>query len=126
MSTNEPDAPVKVIRLNYLTDAATGPTISLVGGDESSLRLALEENKFLAVSGDGVAISPGMGNNVTVQGMSTNMIYGGMLQDLPFPMALIPTTPVSPFPKQLIRLPFLGQMAAMVQSFAVAAAFTGI
>jgi hypothetical protein len=127
MPVKEPTKPVKVIRLNYINKKSPdSPTISLVGGDKPEIRLAPTPKSFLSVTGDGIALSPGLGNSFTLQAMSGNMTYAGMLQDLPFPMALLPTTPATPFPKQRIKLPFLGLFPQMLQAIALISSFTGI
>jgi hypothetical protein len=125
--TKEPLRPVKVIRLNYLSKLKPdSPTISLVGGDQPEIRLAADSKSFLAVTTKGIALSPGIGNSFAIQGLSGNMNYGGMLQDLPFPLSMMPTTPVTPFPKQYIKLPFLGLFPQILQGLALIGSFTGI
>jgi hypothetical protein len=127
MPTNEPTKPVRVIRLNYLNKKAPdSPTISLIGGEKPEIRLAPNEKSFMSITPDGIAMSPGMGNSFTLQAMSGNMTYAGMLQDLPFPLALLPTTPATPFPKQYIKLPFLGLFPQILQGLALMSSFTGI
>lgn len=127
MSISEPNAPVKVFRLNYLNkEAPDSPTISMIGGDRPAIRMAVDSKTFMSVTPQGIAMSPGTGNSFAIKGMSSNMVYGGMLQDLPFPMALLPTTPATPFPKQMIRLPFMGQFAQMGPALGLATTLIGV
>lgn len=127
MATSEPTKPVRIIRLNYLKKKDNdSPTIALIGGEKPEIRLAPNEKSFFSVTPDGIAMSPGLGNSFTLQAMSGNMTYGGMLQDLPFPMALLPTTPATPFPKQYMKLPFLGLFPQLLQGIALISSFTGI
>jgi hypothetical protein len=70
-------------------------------------------------------LSPGIGNNVNIQGMSQNMRYAGLLMDLPFPLSILPTTPFTPFPKQVMMpplakiVPFLADMSTILSSLVI-------
>lgn len=104
----EPKKSNKIIRINhYESDKEKSPFIALLGGEEPEVRVAASNNTFLSVKKQGVSVSPGLGNNITIQGMSHNMTYGGMLQDLPFPLSIMPTTTFNPFPKQFMKIPFI-------------------
>lgn len=119
----EPKKPNKIIRINhYEGDKEKSPFIILLGGDEPEVRVAARKDVFLSVKEQGISLSPGLGNSVTIQGMSHNMTYGGMLQDLPFPLSIMPTTTFNPFPKQLMKIPFidltkdLGKLMSLMSS----------
>ena len=97
--------PIKAFRLSYVkTDPDMNPTVQVMGAP-SEVRLSTSPKVFMSVREDGITLSPGLGGQINLQGLSHNMRYGGLLMDLPFPLTLIPSTPFTPFPKQVFNPP---------------------
>lgn len=123
----EPIKKTKVIRLNYKKKYQDqSPFIALLGGKEPELRLGANAKTFMSIKEQGISLSPGLGNSITIQGMSHNMTYGGMLFDLPFPLSLMPVTTFNPFPKQFMTVPFLGLFGNMIQLGMLGSSMLGI
>jgi hypothetical protein len=101
--------PQKIYRLNYYGKQDGMLAQISILGDPGEVRIAATGKSFLSVTEDGLNFSPGMGNPINIQAMSSNMKYGGMLQALPFPMSLLPSTTYTPYPKQII-VPPMGDM----------------
>lgn len=118
--------PAKVIRLNYSKNRPTETMASLsVFGDPAEVRAAVNQRQFMSVNETGISLSPGVGSHINIQALPQNMVYGGMLRDLPFPMSIIPVTPFTPFPNQIIVPPLLGLMPTLVQVASLASLFPG-
>lgn len=97
--------PAKTLRLVYQKDDPNLNSYLMLLGNPSEVRIGVSDKTFLSVREDGISISPGMAQNLNFQAMSHNMRYGGMLMDLPFPMSLIPSTPITPMPQQIMAPP---------------------
>lgn len=123
----EPAKNIKMISLSHnKSQKEKSPFIALIGGDEPEIRLAANEKAFVSIKEKGISLSPGMGNSLTIQGMSHNMTYGGMLTDLPFPLSIMPTTTFNPFPKQFMKVPFLDLVKNLSQLGVLASSMVGI
>lgn len=114
--------PTKTLRLNYVKlDPQLGAHIQVLGRP-AEVRIAASDKSFISVRDDGISVSPGIGMNVNFQGMSQNMRYAGLLMDLPFPLSILPTTPFTPFPKQIFMpplakiMPFLADLSLIASS----------
>lgn len=112
--------PSKSIRLSFVkNDPELGAHIQLLGRP-AEVRIASSNKVFLSVREEGITLSPGMTNNINLQGMSHNLRYGGLLMDLPFPMSLIPVTPFTPYPKQFFApplskiMPFVSDLSSLL------------
>jgi hypothetical protein len=112
--------PSKSLRLNYwqLTPEF-GACIGVLGGPNEVL-LQASQKAFISVKEDVVSISGGFPSKINIQGMSDSFRYAGMLQDLPFPLTLIPSTLATPLPKQLFVPPFMGLLPQLSQLGAIA------
>ena len=117
--------PSKTFRLAYIeNDKALGAVVQILGAP-AEVRIAATDKNFISVRNDGISLSPGIGNNVNFQGLSQNMRYAGLLMDLPFPMSILPTTPFTPFPKQVFMpplakiIPFLADTSLILSSLMV-------
>jgi hypothetical protein len=107
--------PQKIYRLNYFSsEPKLGAQISILG-DPAEIRIAATPKSFIGVSEDGITLSAGPGKPINVQAMSSNFKYGGMLQALPFPLSLLPSTTYTPFPKQIIVPPLKPLIQTLVQ-----------
>ena len=118
--------PMKIIRLNYWRNDPDLAAYLAIVGKPSEVRLGVSPDKFLAVSESGISLSPGLSKQVNIQGLSGNIRYAGMIQDLPFPMSLIPVTLITPLPKQVINPPLKGVMSTVRDLTAAASMLTGI
>lgn len=97
--------PSKTFRLAYVkTDPKLGAVIQILG-NPAEVRIAASDKSFISVRDDGISVSPGLANNLNLQVLPHNMRYAGLLMDLPFPLSILPTTPFTPFPKQIFAPP---------------------
>ena len=114
--------PIKSFRLSYVKTNANGEAVIQVLGRPTEARIAASSKSFVSVTTDGISLSPGYGNNVNFQGLPQNMRYAGLLMDLPFPLSILPTTPFTPFPKQVFApplakiIPFISDMSLILSS----------
>ena len=113
--------PQKTIRLNY-TDPEETAAITILG-DPPEMRVGSAPNSFIATSPDGTSISGGFPSTINIQGMSSSMRYAGMLQDIPFPLSMIPSTAATPAPKQIFKPPFMEQLPMINQLAAMSLMF---
>lgn len=116
----------KVLRLKYWgNNDLSQPTISLLD-NPNELRLATGPKAFISVKEDQISIAAGTPAVINIQGLSTSMKYAGMIQDLPFPLTLLPTTPFTPFPKQIIVPPLADLLPTLRQVASVASSLIGL
>lgn len=116
------ERPVKYLRLNYWQLAPElGAVIAVMGGPNEILLQATPKS-FISIKEDVVTISGGFPSKINIQGMSDSFRYAGMLQDLPFPLSLIPSTTFTPLPKQIFTPPFMTLLPQLVQLSSVATA----
>jgi hypothetical protein len=97
--------PQKIIRLNYAVSSPDMYANISIFGNPSEVRITSGEKSFISVKETGVTIGASSPAKINIQGMSGSMIYGGLLQDLPFPMSTMPVTPATPFAKQVFKPP---------------------
>lgn len=114
--------PAKYFRLNFVDQQAKA--FIAIFGDPNEVRIAASASNFLSVKDDGITLSPGLGNKLNVQTMP-GMVYGGMLQDLPFPLTLLPSTMTTPLPKQTIAVPMQDLLPTIRTIASIAASFVG-
>ncbi len=114
--------PAKTLRLNFVKVDDRGNAMLQILGSPAEVRMATSPKTFISVREDGITLAPGLGSSVSIQGLPHNMNYGGMLIDLPFPLSIMPTTPFTPFPKQVFMpplakiIPFLRDMSIIASS----------
>lgn len=109
--------PSKVIRLNYWkTNKELAAMISVMG-DPAEVRIAASPKSFVSVHEEGITLSGGFPSKIQVQGLSNSFIFAGMVQDVPFPLTLIPSTIASPIPRQIMRPPLM-QILPTIKQFA--------
>ena len=115
----------KTIRLNYLRNLPNHSIASLtLLSDPAEARISVNEKQFIAVNETiGISLSPGMGNNINIQGMPGTIRYGGMLEALPFPMSIVPITAANPMPTQVLVPPLIGLAPTLIEMTAVLALF---
>lgn len=112
--------PKKVIRLNFLK---LNPDLTAsigIYGDPNEIRISASAKNFISIKDQGISLSPGFGNQINIQGMSQNLKYAGLLMDLPFPLSILPVTPATPMPKQIVSPP-LAELLPMLQEFSLIA-----
>jgi hypothetical protein len=120
------ERPQKTWKLNHWNrDRGNTPFFQL-SGNEPEAKMAANQKTFISAREGGISISPGPGNNVNFQGLSHNMKYGGMIQDLPFPMSMIPITPFTPFPLQTFSPPLKELVPIIAQLSVMASSFVGV
>lgn len=94
-------------------------------GDPGEVRLGVGPKSFISIQEDRISISGGTPSTISIQGLSGNMRYAGMIQDLPWPLTMIPSTTFSPLPNQLIVPPFLEQLPTIQQVAVIATSLAG-
>lgn len=108
------DRKQRIVKLDYESIDSPSPGIALFS-DPAELRLFSSGSSFLNIRDNGITISGGIPSVINIQGMSSSFRYAGMLQDLPFPLSLIPSTAATPLPKQIPKPPFENQLQQLKQ-----------
>lgn len=120
--------PQKTWRMSYWGTPAVGsgaePMLSLLG-DPGEARMSAGNKSFISVKEDSVTISGGFPSKFNIQGMSSSFKYGGMVQDLPWPLSMIPSTLVTPFPKQIMAPPLVEILPTIQQIAMIATSLAG-
>lgn len=114
----------KVLRLNYWADAVGDPTITLLN-NPSEVRISSDKKTFLSVKDNQITLGAGSPATINIQGLSHSIKYAGMIQDLPFPLSLIPSTAVTPLPKQIIVPPLMDLLPTIKQAAKIANSLLG-
>ena len=119
------DRAKKVIRLHYWGKSTTDePFLSLLD-NPGEARLGVGNKSFISIKKDQISISGGTPSIINIQGLSSSMKYAGMIQDLPFPLSIIPTTIATPFPKQIIVPPLADLLSTVSQAAVIASSIAG-
>lgn len=118
--------PSKIIRLNYWSERPEDSAHISILGKPEEIRISSSADKFLSVRKDGISIAPGISNSINIQGMSHNMKYAGMISDLPFPLSMLPNTPVTPLPKQVFVPPLKDLLSLIKDISIITKSFVGI
>lgn len=115
--------PSKFLRLNY---ASQDPQAFLaIMGDPNEVRISAGEDSFISVRDGVVTISPGVTGKLNIQALPGALKYGGMISELPFPLAMLPKTPFTPLPTHIISpplkelLPTIREIGVMASTFVV-------
>ena len=114
----------KSVKLDYW-DEGEGAHVT-VADDPNEVRIGVDPKNFISIREGVVNISPGLGGKFNLQGMSGSMRYGGMIQDTPFPLSLIPSTMATPIAKQTFTPPFQTLLPDLKQAAAIASVFVGL
>lgn len=115
--------PSKLLRLNYWQMTPEfGACIALLG-DPAEVRIQSNQKSFISVREDSVTLSGGFPSVFNIQGMSSSFKFGGMLQDTPFPLTMMPQTYL---PRQIWSPPFMSMLPALNQLGSVASALMGV
>ena len=109
--------PRKLIRLNYWKDKPELAAMIAIMGDPAEVRMAASPKSFVSVHEEGITLSGGFPSKIQVQGLSNSFVFAGMVQNLPFPLTLIPSTVASPMPQQVMKPP-LAAILPMIKQFA--------
>lgn len=123
--------PQKTWRMNYWgagpsssTQSAAEPMFSLLA-DPAEARMHVGTKSFISVQEDKISISGGFPSVISVQGLSSSMKYAGMIQDLPWPLTMIPSTGASPLPSQIMVPPLLETLPTIIQMATIATSLAG-
>ncbi len=116
----------KVIRLHYWGKQQEDEPFLALLDNPGELRLGVGAKSFISVKKDQISMSGGTPSTIAIQGLSSSMKYAGMIQDLPFPLSILPTTPATPFPKQLIVPPMADLLSTISQAAVIASSLAGI
>lgn len=124
-----PRRPQKVYKLNYWkVDPELTASITIYG-NPPEVRVAAEDDIFFSARGGelgGLSMSPGRGNNINIQAMNGNMRFGGLLQNLDFPLSIIPITPFTPFPVQRFSPPLAAVLPTIRDLTIISTSFIGL
>ena len=118
--------PRKVYKLNYWKSDLDLAASLVIEGSPSSIKIKSSNDHFVAVSDNGITLSPGIGKSINVQGMSSTFKYGGLLQNLPFPSSIIPITTFTPLPTQTFVLPLAQLLPTIRDMNLIASSFVGL
>lgn len=116
--------PNKTIRLAYWSGEETdneGFLSVLSGPDE--VRMGVGQRSFISVEEDKITFSGGTPSVFNIQALSSSFKYAGMIQDLPWPLTMIPSTTYTPLPQQIIVPPLVEQLPTLVAVANVATSF---
>ncbi len=114
--------PGKTLKLKHWESGKKSAAHVTVLAEPDEVRISAGKS-FITVKEDYASISGGTPSVINIQGLSSSMRYAGMLQDSPFPLSLLPSTMMTPFPKQIIAPPFLrllpeiAKLAGLVGNF---------
>ncbi len=98
--------PQKVWKLNYWsTVLKTNPSIQLLD-NPAEVKISTSPTSFIGVGEGYVSISGGQPSKILMQAMPEQIIYGGMLNKMPFFMQMLPSTIATPVPQTKFRPPF--------------------
>jgi hypothetical protein len=114
--------PTKLLRLNYWQMTPEFAACIAILGDPAEIRIQASQKSFISVKEDAITLSGGFPSVINVQGMSSSFKFGGMLQDLPFPMTMIPSTTFTPIPRQMFSPPFMPIIPQLAQLGMIASA----
>ena len=102
-------------------DNKYAPHLSLINKDkDNEVRIASGPKSFISIKDNGITLAGGSPGGVKIQGLSQSLKYSGLMIDLPFPLSIMPTTPVSPMPKQVIVPPFAAVLKMIKEMSALA------
>lgn len=104
--------PAKIVRLNFVQK--NSPFLAVMA-DPGEVRMAASEKSFISVKEDGITISPSVPGKLNLQGLPGVIKYGGMLQDIPFPLGLLP----APFLPKQIFVPPLGELLPTIRDLSL-------
>lgn len=116
--------PQRNIRLAYWSgeESDNEGFLSVLGGPDE-VRMGVGKRSFISVEKDKITLSGGTPSVFNIQGMSSSMKYGGMVQDMPWPINMVPSTTFTPIPKQIIAPPLLEQVPTIVAVANIATSF---
>ena len=98
--------PSKIFRLNYWNnDPIAAASISILG-EPGEIKIQASPMAFLTLRDGNMTLSPGNGGKINIQAMPSDLRFAGMIQAMPFPFSLIPSTAVTPIPQHIIVPPF--------------------
>lgn len=124
MASNRPQ---KTWRTGYWVDDSIGsdePAISLLE-NPGEIRAGVGRSSFISIKGDKISMSGGTPSVISIQGLSSSMKYAGMIQDLPWPLTMMPSTTFTPLPKQIIVPPMLDELPMIQQVASIATSLAG-
>jgi hypothetical protein len=112
--------PQKTWRMSYWVggEDKIESAISILG-NPGEVRASVGQKSFISVHEDKISMSGGTPSVISIQGMSSSMKYAGMIQDLPWPLTMIPSTTYTAMPMQLIIPPFVEQLPTIVSTAAL-------
>ena len=114
----------KYFRIDY-KNAEVGPAVSLFK-DPDEARIGATDKAFISIKADGITIAPGSPGSINFQTLPGGNKYAGVIQDLPFPLAMLPKTLVTPLPTHIFTLPLEEFMPAIKSLVALQNLFLGI
>ena len=101
-----PARPQKVWKLNYWsTVLKANPSIQLLS-NPAEVKISTSPTSFIGVGDGYVSIGGGQPSKILVQALPEQLIYGGMLNKMPFFMQMLPSTIATPVPQVKFRPPF--------------------
>ena len=117
--------PKKVYRLNYHQKNADFDAAMTILGNPGEIKISTGPKNFVSIEQDSITLAGGFPAKINIQGMSSSLKYGGMLQDLPFPMSVMPVTVATPFPKQVFSPPLMDVLPTIREISLLLSTFVG-
>lgn len=102
----------------------TCPQVHLLG-DPDEVVVNVGDKTFFSIKDGAFTMAGGTPCKINVQGLPHNFIFGGMVQDLMWPLTMIPSTTYTPYPRQIIKPPLVEVLPDIVQIASIATQFLG-
>jgi hypothetical protein len=105
----------KVWRLNYWSKMIkSNPSIQILD-NPAEVKISTSPTSFIGVGDGYVSIGGGQPSKIVMQAMPEQIVYGGMTNQVPFFLQMIPSTIATPIPQLKFRPPFAELISASKQ-----------
>lgn len=111
--------PNKYFRLNFWQSSMEAMIV--LRGQPNQVHIQANPKSFISVTDNGITIGPGQPAKIMIQGLPGAINYVGLIGDLPFPLAMIPITPFTPFPQNIFKPP-LKELLPTIRDIAILSA----
>lgn len=113
--------PAKFFKLNF-SSLGSGAMISIMSNPDEA-RISGSLRSFISIKEDGITIAPGRPNKIMMQALPGSIKYAGMVQDVPFPLGLIP---IGFIPKQIFNPPLAELLPIIRDVSIISSSFVGV
>ena len=119
--------PQKTWRMSYWGvpgDTSAEAYVSILD-DPGEVRFGVGAKSFISVKEDGMTLSGGVPSKINIQGLPGSIKYAGMVQDINWPLTMIPSTVATPIPRQRVVPPLLEVLPTIQQVAIIATSMAG-